>query len=842
MASDKSHLDAGDGAPGGDASSSANRWAEAWDVDPESEELLRWRRIRAGLDATLDGELPDSEDVDASLHSEVEDLRHWATADSWLFGRSAAWLDDPDPEDARLGGCERIRLIGRGGMGEVYEALDLTLGPGLERRVALKVLNSTGVEDDLVVSLERDIAALVRLEHPGIARLYRAGVDAGRAFVVTEFVSGEPMLAFVDRCSASHPDRRATLAIELGELLADAIAAAHAAGVVHRDLKSANVLVREDGRLSVVDFGIASLEGGARADSDSAVEILSHRADPRGSLGAISPERARGVHSGPREDVWAIGALLFETATGRPVRSRSSEAWMRDVASELDSIGREAAPAVRSVSRSISGDLAAVIDRCLAFDPGDRYPNAAEVRDDLTRVRTGRAPLARNVGRWGDFVRLIRRRPLMTGLIVLAMASLLIGTAVATVMAVKARRAEGLAEARSALLLGVADDLMVDVAESLRDVPGATEARRRLLELGLGYAEAVAIDGPAEAGDELLVDLARTLFTLGQLHREMQPNAAEDQLGREAFERAASLARRAAGASGETGDPACLGLAARAEAIAIHGRPGTTEAERVEAWKAVIELTDRALRIDPGQIDALLGRSWAAMSIGDIRRRAGDFDEAMGFFTESVSASTRAVEIAPDRAETWFHHGSALNSLWWILYTERRAGNEARILDIVDRMADAERREEDLLAHSSARSSRLITDMSRMMLAIEFRVADPVEAEEVFEDREAAIVALSEAEPELGILRRRRAEAHLRHGQGLSMLVEQAVEAGRSEEAVRLAARAAVAFEACARVQRDRLGRREQVATNEDAMLTFAVEQAEAMRRVAARGGTASGE
>ena len=727
-------------------------------------------------------------------------------------------------------------------MGEVYEALDLTLGPGLERRVALKVLSSTGVEDDLVVSLERDIAALVRLEHPGIARLYRAGVDAGRAFVVTEFVAGEPMLAFVDRSSASRADRRATLAIELGELLADAVAAAHAAGVVHRDLKSANVLVREDGRLSVVDFGIASLEGGAKPDPDSTFETLSHRADLRGSLGAISPERARGVHSGPREDVWAIGALLFETATGRPVRSRSSETLTRGLASELDSIGVQAAPAIRSVSRSMSGDLAAVIDRCLAFDPADRYRSAVEVRDDLARVRTGRAPLARNAGRWGDFVRLMRRRPLVTVLIVLAVTSLLIGTAVATVMAIKAKRAEGLAEARSALLLGVADDLMVDVAASLRDIPGTTEARRRLLELGLGYAEAVTTDGPAEAGDELLFDLARTLFTLGWLHREMQPNAAEDQLGREAFEKAASLAHQAAGAAGERIDPACLGLAARAEAMAIRGRPGATEDELIEAWMAVIGLADQALLVDPDQIDALIGRSWAGMSIGDIRRRAGDFDEAMGFFTESVSASTRAVDIAPEKAETWFQHGSALNSLWWILYTERREGNEARILDIVDRMADAERREEALLAHSSARSSRLITDMTRMMLAIEFQVADPVEAEQLFEDREAAIVALSEAEPELGVLRRRRAEAHLRHGQGLSMLVEQAVEAGRSDEAVRLAARAEVAFEACARVQRDRLGRREQVATNEDAMLAFAVEQAEAMRRVAARGGTASGE
>ena len=145
-------------------------------------------------------------------------------------------------------------------------------------------------------------------------------------------------------------------------------------------------------------------------------------------------------------------------------------------------------------------------------------------------------------------------------------------------------------------------------------------------------------------------------------------------------------------------------------------------------------------------------------------------------------------------------------------------------------MIASETREHALLPESRALANLLASRLLRTVIAIEFGLIDPAEAEAALAEGEERAVELSESEPDLGLLRRVRAEAHLRRGDGLEALSGRARVAGDAAEARRLATAAAAAFESCAAVQRDRIARREQVATNEDAMLAYAIERAKAMR------------
>lgn len=841
-----------------DALSDASRWAEAWGRPLDADAAAAWRRVRdrfeqaveGGTSADLSGEI-DSEGSSTLQELLVADRLGAGfldqAGDEWNDGRGTTSLAEGVlAAGDHFGGCEIVRLVAWGGFGEVYEAIDRSLGDGLGRRVALKLLGpESGGRGDaaLAAARHRDIAALSRLEHPSIARLYRGGSDrvAGlgeRGYLVTEFIDGEPLLRFVERRCGGDRRLRHRLIAALGERLADALAASHAQGVVHRDVKSSNVLVREDESLAVVDFGIASLEEASSASSPESdrhtlADRLTMQPDAAGSLGSISPERARGRSSGVREDVWAIGRLLFEASTGR----RPLDLEGLPLYEALRRISDTPPPRIAEVDRSVPRDLAVVIDRCLAFDPADRYPNAAAVRDELRRVRSGLAPLARPIGRLGRAWRLAKRHPAASSLAAAATLLLLAGTAASTLLAVEANRAESEAIASKAMVVqreqlvrSVADGVLVEVAEALRTVPGATAARQRLLEIGLDYAEAVGDDAFLASDREAALELARAVFTLGEVHRLQQPNATADELGREAFARAAELARLAAQASGGF-DAESLGFAAHADAVAISGR-GSPE-ERHAAWLEAIGLAESVLAVDPQQADALMGLCRACLGIGDRVRVEGDRDRAMAFFTRALEASSRLVEAHPDRPRAWFHRSNSLNSMWWLLYTEFREGNESRILGMYDEMIESMRRDDAILSTTNSRSVILISQLGRTALAVEFGLIGLAEAEASLAEAEAAIVAISEAEPEIGLLRRRRVEAHMRRGNTLAIFVEQARERGDHAEARRLAAEAAQAYAAGAEVQRDRLARREHLAVNEDAMLARFLDEAAAMRAVA---------
>ena len=257
-------------------------------------------------------------------------------------------------------------LLGRGGMGEVYEAVDRQL----DRTVALKVLRPELAADRrFLVRFRREARTSARLSHPGIVAVHDVGEDEGRAFIVMEYVPGRTLGQIVRDEGAVAPARAA----RIGAAAADALAHAHDRGVVHRDVSPGNVMVTPDGEVKVLDFGIArAARGSARSGSPSA----------HGTVAYVAPEQARGEASDQRADVYALGAVLYELLTGRPPFEGATTV---DV---IRHVGERTPAPVSTLRPDVGAQLDGVIGRCLAKDPSARWVRADELATALRDAAT----------------------------------------------------------------------------------------------------------------------------------------------------------------------------------------------------------------------------------------------------------------------------------------------------------------------------------------------------------------------------------------------------------------------------------------------------------------------
>jgi serine/threonine-protein kinase len=273
----------------------------------------------------------------------------------------------------RLGPYEIVAALGAGGMGEVYRARD----PRLEREVALKVLPAAMVADDTArARLLREARMAARLNHPHVCTIHEVGEAEGQGYVAMELVPGQ---ALSERLSGGRMGIDEVL--RLGQQMADALAHAHENGVVHRDFKSANVIVTPEGRAKVLDFGLAKplVEAESEATTLTAAPLTAQGAVV-GTLAYMAPEQLKGRRADARSDVWALGVVLYEMASGvRPFAGKTGY--------ELSSAILNHPPP--PLPADVPPPLAAVIERCLAKDPGQRYPRAGEVRSALETLRAG---------------------------------------------------------------------------------------------------------------------------------------------------------------------------------------------------------------------------------------------------------------------------------------------------------------------------------------------------------------------------------------------------------------------------------------------------------------------
>jgi serine/threonine protein kinase len=261
--------------------------------------------------------------------------------------------------------------LGAGGMGVVYSAYD----PILERKVAIKVVGGRVITDNAARKLLlREARAASSLNHPNICTIHEVGDADGEAYIVMEKVEGKPLLSLLGT-NGLPPDS----VIRYGMQIADALAHAHQHGVIHRDLKSTNAVVTPEGRVKVLDFGLAArMRDAELQQANTSQAPLSESPMIVGTLPYLAPELLRGDPADARTDTWALGVLLYEMASGsHPFHGRT--------AFELSSAILREAP--KPLPTSVPSGLGAVIFRCLEKLPDERCQRAGEVHSALEALR-----------------------------------------------------------------------------------------------------------------------------------------------------------------------------------------------------------------------------------------------------------------------------------------------------------------------------------------------------------------------------------------------------------------------------------------------------------------------
>ena len=556
--------------------------------------------------------------------------------------------------------------LGQGGMGEVYRARDLRL----RRPVAIKILSSPSAAHPAAWGyLLAEARAASSLNHPNICTIYEAGEEDGQAYIAMEYVRGEPLSVAIPPGGLS-----AELVARSGTQLAGALEHAHREGVIHRDIKTANIMLTPDGLIKVLDFGLAQQlnpeELTRTAVSRTSLKELGAFA---GTLPYLAPEILRGKPASARTDIWALGVVLHEMAIGKlPFQGETSfELSMAIMMDSKVALPPEMPPALRSI-----------VGRCLEKDPTRRYRSAAEVEQDLHNA--GGAP----AGRAGElaWTGSLRRLTIPAGVLALLLAislAVLIPSSREWLshrgleLAPEARRipplserkviavfpfrvtgdsaslnyaAKGLAEALSTKLAQVSSLQVIPSAEA-EQATGKQPTDKRAGELGINLAVTGIVQG---AGDQVRVavdlrDLAdrRQLWTGKFSGPRRQLLAIESQIFPHLISASGLTLSPEEGASVKVQPTA----SADAYDLYLRGRDAIRSFKNADDIAAAISFYQQAL-----QQDADFALAWAGMADASLEMY-GQKEE--NFWAEkALHAAQEAVRLGPRLAEAHFALGS----------------------------------------------------------------------------------------------------------------------------------------------------------------------------------------
>jgi len=289
---------------------------------------------------------------------------------------------------ARLGPYEIVAPLGAGGMGEVYRARDTRLG----REVAVKILPASFSEDaDRLRRFEGEARAASALNHPNILTIHDFGSEGAAPYVVSELLEGETLREKL--AGGRLPVRKA---LDYAAQIARGLAAAHEKGIVHRDLKPENLFVTRDGRVKILDFGLAKLTHPERAGTPlTEVPTETRGTEPgvvMGTVGYMSPEQVRGQAADPRSDLFSFGAVLYEMVTGERVFRGAT------AVETMNAILKEDPPELSKGLADVPPSLDRMVRHCLEKSPQERFQSARDVAFDLETLSTAPSAAAASIG------------------------------------------------------------------------------------------------------------------------------------------------------------------------------------------------------------------------------------------------------------------------------------------------------------------------------------------------------------------------------------------------------------------------------------------------------------
>jgi serine/threonine protein kinase len=399
--------------------------------------LDRWQRIEGLFYQALDLEadtrpafLDHACQGDERLRKEVDDLLQYADKSVDLLEsavRNAAheFIQPAAPKLAsgtRLDHYEIVRLLGAGGMGEVYVAQDIRL----KRNVALKILRQDFTRKAPALRrFEQEAQTLSALNHPNIVTIFEFGEVDDRHFLVEELIEGESLR---DAIEGGELEFRHT--IDIAVQVSTALSAAHASGVIHRDIKPENIIIRPDGLVKVLDFGIAKLEetpaGVSRDEARTPQPANTEPGMVLGTLKYMSPEQARGFEVDARSDIFSVGAVLYEMATGRPAFSGETSS---DIIAD---ILKTEPPALTEGPAAVSPEFQKIIDTALSKDRAKRYQTAKELLTELQALQRKPEAHATNPSRSSGAIVSARvpqprRKSLVAALVAIVLVALITG-------------------------------------------------------------------------------------------------------------------------------------------------------------------------------------------------------------------------------------------------------------------------------------------------------------------------------------------------------------------------------------------------------------------------------
>ncbi|HKG45223.1 MAG TPA: protein kinase [Pyrinomonadaceae bacterium] len=351
----------------------------------------RWQRVKEIFEGALEHHGAQREafierccDGDTDVRNEVESLlRSYEVAGSFMEAPAVAHAADDLATGQKLTPGQRVKhyqivnLIGEGGMGEVYLATDTILG----RRVALKVLPAfVSTDPERLRRFTQEARAASRLSHPNVCVVHEIGeTDDGRPFISMEYVEGMTLRQRMRNQAMKLGD-----VLDIGIQIAEGLIAAHEAGIVHRDIKPENIIIRSEGYVKILDFGLAKLTERHKSATTTTMPTLLFHSSPGvviGTAAYMSPEQARGIAVDERTDIWGLGIVLYEMASGRAPFSGETPT---DVVVAI--VEREPPP----ISQHVDGtppELERIVKKALRKDRNERYQIVKELAIDLRSLR-----------------------------------------------------------------------------------------------------------------------------------------------------------------------------------------------------------------------------------------------------------------------------------------------------------------------------------------------------------------------------------------------------------------------------------------------------------------------